>query len=74
FLFSVTPLPGTRLWEMVSGRAMPASVDFRSPAVNLTSLSDPDYARLFCQVKCQFELYNRQMRSATPGEGLKESG
>ncbi|MDP2873001.1 MAG: radical SAM protein, partial [Bacillota bacterium] len=47
FLFSVTPLPGTRLWEMVSGRAMPASVDFRSPAVNLTSLSDPDYARLF---------------------------
>jgi radical SAM superfamily enzyme YgiQ (UPF0313 family) len=57
-LFSATPLPGTELWEMVGGTPTPDSVDFRTPQVNVTSLTDDAYAKLFAGIKARMDAYN----------------
>lgn len=69
-LFSATPLPGTKLWHITSGAAMPDSVDFRTPQVNLTTLSDDRYAALFTEIAGGFDAYNRaQMPAPTHDAG-----
>lgn len=57
-LFSATPLPGTELWEMSKNGALPESVDFRTPQVNLTAMPAEEYARVFGDVKKQLDDYN----------------
>lgn len=63
-LFSATPLPGTELWDMAGGGHMPDSIDFRTPQVNLTSMNDDAYARLFETVKARVDAYNQTMMYA----------
>ena len=61
-LFSATPLPGTELWDLAGGDAMPASIDFRTPQVNTTALSDDEYAAVYAEAKQRIDAYNqRQM-------------
>ncbi len=59
-LFSATPLPGTELWRLAGGtpRAL-ASVDFRKPQVNLTQLSDAQYAQAFGRISARIDAYNQ---------------
>lgn len=57
-LFSATPLPGTELWELSAAVELPASIDFRTPQVSLTSMGPEAYARLFAEVKAQIDAYN----------------
>jgi radical SAM superfamily enzyme YgiQ (UPF0313 family) len=75
-LFSATPLPGTELWAMSRDVALPDSIDFRTPQVNLTALAAPEYARIFGEVKDQLDAYNQAqlMRAfhAWPGAGLRD--
>jgi len=63
-LFSATPLPGTELWELAGGGHMPDSVDFRAPQVNVTSLSDARYGRLFQRLKERVDAYNQSQMYA----------
>ena len=58
-LFSATPLPGTELWDITDRAAIPDSVDFRTPQVNLTNLSDDRYAALFTEIAGRFDAYNQ---------------
>ena len=72
-LFSATPLPGTKLWEMVSDRrrTLPECVDFRTPQVNLTALDDAAYAGIFRRAQARFDDYNRSqatVASRQPGD------
>jgi len=64
-LFSATPLPGTELWQMAKGARMPESVDFRTPQVNLTPLSDARYAEVYGRIRKRLDDYNQSqmMRS-----------
>ncbi len=57
-LFSATPLPGTELWDMAGGDHMPASVDFRTPQVNVTHLPDEAYSELFAGFSGEIAEYN----------------
>ena len=61
FLFSATPLPGTRLWEMTDTRRLPTSIDFRRPEVNLTRMADRSYRELYNRIHDRFEAYNEAM-------------
>ncbi len=76
-LFSATPLPGTELWEMSRGAALPDSIDFRTPQVNLTALASDEYARIFEDVKAQITAYNQSVMQAAlaawPGSGLPQA-
>jgi anaerobic magnesium-protoporphyrin IX monomethyl ester cyclase len=63
-LFSATPLPGTELWEMSPTQQLPASIDFRAPQTNLTSLSGPDYAALYAEIKARVDHYNQERMMA----------
>ncbi len=61
-LFSATPLPGTELWRLSQNRAVPSSVDFRQPQVNVTSMADGVYAQVFAAASPRVEQFNqRQM-------------
>ncbi len=61
-LFSATPLPGTELWRLSQNRAVPSSVDFRQPQVNVTSMADGVYAQVFAAASQRVEQFNqRQM-------------
>lgn len=61
-LFSATPLPGTELWRLSTNRAIPGSIDFRQPQVNLTTMSDARYTELFVQASRRVDEFNqRQM-------------
>lgn len=59
-LFSATPLPGTELWEMSGGDHMPDSIDFRTPQVNLTGLTDAAYAEVYERIRGRIDTYNQQ--------------
>ena len=61
FLFSATPLPGTRLWDMIDTRQIPTSIDFRWPEINLTRLTDQSYRDLYQHINDQFNAYNEAM-------------
>ncbi len=66
-LFSATPLPGTELWELAGGTHLPESIDFRTPQVNLTGMSDAAYAEAYAAVKAQVDAYNQtRMIAALP--------
>lgn len=75
-LFSATPLPGTELWEMTKKTALPDSIDFRTPQVNLTALPSDGYAELFTEIKARITTYNqlsmRRALHAWPGSGLPQ--
>jgi len=58
-LFSATPLPGTKLWEMSKTEALPSSIDFRTPQVNLTQLSDEAYREAFERARLRIDAYNQ---------------
>ncbi len=58
-LFSATPLPGTELWDMAGGDHMPENIDFRTPQVNLTSMSPEAYRAVYDDVSAQLKAYNR---------------
>jgi len=58
-LFSATPLPGTELWTLAGGSHMPGAIDYRTPQVNLTTLSDEAYAAVFARVKARIDLHNQ---------------
>lgn len=76
-LFSATPLPGTELWEMSRGQALPETIDFRSPEVNLTSLPGDEYAKIFEEVRARITAYNQSTMMASlpawPGSGLPDA-
>lgn len=57
-LFSATPLPGTELWSLAGGGHLPDSIDFRTPQVNLTQLSDEAYAAIYARVKARIDQHN----------------
>ncbi len=68
-LFSATPLPGTELWDMASADsrghvAVPDSIDFRAPQVNLTSLPADEYAALYNEIKGRIDGYNQERMMA----------
>ena len=68
-LFSATPLPGTELWQMARERPIPAAIDFRGPGLNLTAMSDAQYARRFAQAAARVDAYNQgRMMAALGGE------
>jgi len=74
-LSSASPFPGTELWERVhqdrlpaprggvgrwgKNRLLPGSIDFRIPQVNLTSLPDDEYQRIFADIKDSFTAWNQ---------------
>lgn len=59
-LFSATPLPGTELWRLSRNRAVPSSVDFRQPQVNLTSMADERYTEVFAAASQRVDRFNQQ--------------
>lgn len=61
-LFSATPLPGTALWDMTAGTELPESIDFRTPQVNLTALSDARYAAIYQTISDEIDAYNRDVK------------
>lgn len=63
-LFSATPLPGSALWDLAGG-PLPAGVDFRTPALNLTALPDAEYRRLYAEVEARIRAYNAGSASRT---------
>lgn len=63
-LFSATPLPGTELWQMSASAELPASIDFRTPQVNLTQLPSAEYAVLYAEIKQRVDEYNQQRMMA----------
>ena len=66
-LFSATPLPGTELWDMSPTDALPDSIDFRAPQVNLTTLAPAEYAAVYGRIKGQIDAYNQaQMMARLP--------
>lgn len=67
-LFSATPLPGTELWDMSEAQQIPASIDFTTPQVNLTKMSDEAYKRVYTHAQYRVHQYNQQhMRAAGSG-------
>lgn len=62
-LFSATPLPGTELWRLSQHQQMPESIDFRRPQVNLTQLSDAEYAALYAEASARVDAFNQQRMS-----------
>ena len=58
-LFSATPLPGTALWGMAKEQLMPDVVDFRTPRVNLTELSNEEYQQIFTKLRRRVDAYNQ---------------
>lgn len=69
-LFSATPLPGTELWSMTQATEIPESIDFTTPQVNLTNLSDEAYKRAYARAQFRVNQYNLQhMRT----EGLAQA-
>lgn len=64
-LFSATPLPGTELWELSDQDASPDSIDFRTPQVNLTTMTATAYAAAFATVKARVDAYNQQRMMAS---------
>lgn len=75
-LFSATPLPGTELWQRAlagagaGAVAMPRSVDFRLPQVNLTAMSDDAYVAAYEAAQDRVERYNQQRMMAALGPGV----
>lgn len=67
-LFSATPLPGTELWDITDSSQLPESIDFTTPQVNLTRLSDAAYKRAYAQAQHRVHQYNLQhMREGLAG-------
>lgn len=60
-LFSATPLPGTALWDLDGGAGLPESIDFRRPQVNLTRMTDADYAARFNAMRERLDHYNQSV-------------
>ncbi len=58
-LFSATPLPGTELWTLAGGSHLPDSIDFRTPQVNLTKLTDDAYLAIYERVKARIDDHNQ---------------
>ncbi len=64
-LFSATPLPGTELWELSKTSQLPESIDFRTPQINLTRMSDSEYSAAFTAASVQVDAFNqRRMHEA----------
>lgn len=58
-LFAATPLPGTELERLAGPVRLPPRHDFRTPALNLTALSDERFREVFLQVRAEFVAYNQ---------------
>ncbi len=63
-LFSATPLPGTELWDMSDKLALPSSIDFRAPQVNLTAMAADEYAAVYGRIHARLTAYNQQRMMA----------
>jgi hypothetical protein len=61
FLFSATPLPGSRLWKMGKSNKLSAEIDFRKPEINLTRMSNQSYAALYKRLSERFDEYNESI-------------
>jgi len=57
-LFSATPLPGTELWDLSGGDHLPDSIDFTTPQVNLTTMTEDRYREVFRGAKARVDTYN----------------
>jgi len=68
-LFSATPLPGTELWRLAANATLPESIDFRRPQVNLTTLTDEDFTRVYDRIAGRIDTHNidRMMQGGADG-------
>jgi anaerobic magnesium-protoporphyrin IX monomethyl ester cyclase len=60
-LFSATPLPGSGLWDMAGDKVRENDIDFRTPMINLTPLSERKYVEIFNRMEGRFTAYNQKM-------------
>jgi len=58
YLFSATPLPGTRLWEESGGWDLDGTFDFRQPERNFSALEEDRFRSRFRALQERFAAYN----------------
>jgi radical SAM superfamily enzyme YgiQ (UPF0313 family) len=63
-LFSATPLPGTELWDLAGGDHLPDSIDFTTPQVNTTALSNAEYSEVFSRIRGRIDEFNQERMMA----------